>query len=132
MYYVPLKFFRFTFRFTPCATMNTPSYFQYWAKAHKAEDGKELQYHLLPYHLLDVAAINVVLSGWFRQVYKLYGREYLYPTSSKLKAMQLNSTIQFHVTSLQFESQVISTSQSGIDIKTIIFDKIKDIWDNFP
>lgn len=41
--------------------MNTPSYFQYWAKAHKAEDGKELQYHLLPYHLLDVAAVGYTL-----------------------------------------------------------------------
>ncbi|MBL7999443.1 MAG: CRISPR-associated helicase Cas3', partial [Candidatus Kapabacteria bacterium] len=41
--------------------MNTPSYFQYWAKAHKAEDGKELQYHLLPYHLLDVAAVSYTL-----------------------------------------------------------------------
>ena len=32
------------------------SYFKYWGKVERQEDGKERDYHLLPYHCLDVAA----------------------------------------------------------------------------
>jgi CRISPR-associated endonuclease/helicase Cas3 len=35
------------------------TYFKYWGKAEKAEDGRTPGYHLLPYHCLDVAAV-----GW--------------------------------------------------------------------
>jgi len=35
-------------------------YFKYWGKAGKKEEGKLLEYHFLPYHCLDVAAV-----GWF-------------------------------------------------------------------
>jgi len=35
----------------------TTSYYRYWAKAHKAKDNEPLAYHVLPYHLLDVAAV---------------------------------------------------------------------------
>lgn len=37
------------------------SYHSYWAKSHKTTDGEPLKYHLLPYHLLDVAAVAWVL-----------------------------------------------------------------------
>lgn len=36
-------------------------YYRFWAKAHKSSDTEPLQYHLLPYHLLDVAAVGYVL-----------------------------------------------------------------------
>jgi CRISPR-associated endonuclease/helicase Cas3 len=36
------------------------TYFKYWGKAEKAEDGEPLRYHLLPYHCLDVAAVVAV------------------------------------------------------------------------
>lgn len=35
----------------------TPSYFKYWGKAKKVLDGNGHDYHLLPYHCLDVAAV---------------------------------------------------------------------------
>jgi CRISPR-associated endonuclease/helicase Cas3 len=35
-----------------------PSYFKYWGKAKKSMDGGEHDYHLLPYHCLDVAAVG--------------------------------------------------------------------------
>jgi CRISPR-associated endonuclease/helicase Cas3 len=34
-----------------------PSYFKYWGKARKVSDGDGHDYHLLPYHCLDVAAV---------------------------------------------------------------------------
>jgi len=33
------------------------SYFKYWGKAKKSPDGNGIDYHLLPYHCLDVAAV---------------------------------------------------------------------------
>src|SRR5271157_3838128 len=33
-------------------------YFKYWGKARKKEDGSGYDYHLLPYHCLDVAAVG--------------------------------------------------------------------------
>jgi hypothetical protein len=44
----------------PNAAMQQPettSYYRYWAKAHKPKDNEPLAYHVLPYHLLDVAAV---------------------------------------------------------------------------
>ena len=41
--------------------MSEKSYFKYWGKAEKADEGKPLRYHLLPYHCLDVAAVGHVL-----------------------------------------------------------------------
>ena len=35
----------------------TPSYFKYWGKARKVSDGAGHDYHLLPYHCLDVGAV---------------------------------------------------------------------------
>tara|TARA_R110001606_G_scaffold398291_1_gene576963 strand:- start:855 stop:3278 length:2424 start_codon:yes stop_codon:yes gene_type:complete len=35
----------------------TPSYFKYWGKAKKVSGGSGHDYHLLPYHCLDVAAV---------------------------------------------------------------------------
>lgn len=35
----------------------TPSYFKYWGKAKKESNGDSPDYHLLPYHCLDVAAV---------------------------------------------------------------------------
>ena len=37
------------------------SYHSYWAKTQKTLEGEPLKYHLLPYHLLDVAAVAWVL-----------------------------------------------------------------------
>jgi CRISPR-associated endonuclease/helicase Cas3 len=37
------------------------TYFKYWGKAEKTEDGKPHLYHLLPYHCLDVAAVGWLL-----------------------------------------------------------------------
>jgi CRISPR-associated endonuclease/helicase Cas3 len=34
------------------------TYFKYWGKAEKTEEGKPPRYHLLPYHCLDVAAVG--------------------------------------------------------------------------
>ena len=39
---------------------NYPSYFKYWGKVSKNEDGS-FSYHLLPYHCLDVAAVGWIL-----------------------------------------------------------------------
>jgi hypothetical protein len=39
----------------------TPLYFKYWGKSRKREDGTGYDYHLLPYHCLDVAAV-----GWLQ------------------------------------------------------------------
>ena len=39
--------------------MTDKTYFKYWGKAERAEDGKPLRYHPLPYLCLDVAAV-----GW--------------------------------------------------------------------
>ena len=39
----------------------TESYFKYWGKAEKTEEGRTPGYHLLPYHCLDVAAVGQVL-----------------------------------------------------------------------
>ena len=39
----------------------TPSYFKYWGKARKVSDGGGHDYHLLPYHCLDVGAVGKVL-----------------------------------------------------------------------
>ncbi|MBL4608232.1 MAG: CRISPR-associated helicase Cas3' [Pseudomonadales bacterium] len=36
-------------------------YYQYWGKAKPTTDEKSVQYHLLPYHSLDVAAVGQVL-----------------------------------------------------------------------
>jgi CRISPR-associated endonuclease/helicase Cas3 len=33
--------------------------FKYWGKARKKEDGTGYDYHLLPYHCLDVAAVGM-------------------------------------------------------------------------
>jgi CRISPR-associated endonuclease/helicase Cas3 len=38
--------------------MDRTSYYQYWGKARKTADGK-WEYHLLPYHCLDVAAVGI-------------------------------------------------------------------------
>jgi len=35
-----------------------PLYYKYWGKARKKEDGSGFDYHLLPYHCLDVAAVG--------------------------------------------------------------------------
>ena len=40
--------------------MNNHPYYKYWGKAGGQVDGQPRQYHLLPYHCLDVAAV-----GWF-------------------------------------------------------------------
>ncbi|MBU2103269.1 MAG: hypothetical protein KKF80_07710 [Candidatus Omnitrophica bacterium] len=45
--------------------MNT--YFKYWGKARKKEDGR-WDYHLLPYHCLDVAAVEAIVSRWLQNV----------------------------------------------------------------
>ncbi len=37
--------------------MNEKGYYKYWGKARRSEDGK-WEYHLLPYHCLDVAAVG--------------------------------------------------------------------------
>lgn len=42
----------------------TAPYFQYWGKANKDHDGEGADYHLLPYHCLDVAAVADV---WWKQ-----------------------------------------------------------------
>jgi CRISPR-associated endonuclease/helicase Cas3 len=34
------------------------NYFKYWGKAAKDKEGGEMQYHLLAYHSLDVAAVG--------------------------------------------------------------------------
>lgn len=39
--------------------VNMPLYYKYWGKARKREDGG-YDYHLLPYHCLDVAAVGRV------------------------------------------------------------------------
>lgn len=39
--------------------MTDKTYFQYWGKTEKVEEGKPPKYHLLSYHCLDVAA-----AGW--------------------------------------------------------------------
>jgi CRISPR-associated endonuclease/helicase Cas3 len=41
--------------------MKTESYFRYWAKASKHNEGEMPNFHLLPYHLLDVAAVGYTL-----------------------------------------------------------------------
>ena len=41
-----------------------PLYYKYWGKARKKEDGTGYNYHLLPYHCLDVAAVGRV---WLEQ-----------------------------------------------------------------
>jgi CRISPR-associated endonuclease/helicase Cas3 len=33
-------------------------YYKYWGKVRKKEDGGGYEYHLLPYHCLDVAAVG--------------------------------------------------------------------------
>lgn len=38
--------------------MSEKSYFKYWGKAEKVEEGQSSHYHLLPYHCLDVAAVG--------------------------------------------------------------------------
>jgi hypothetical protein len=38
-------------------------YFKYWGKARKREDGSGYDYHLLPYHCLDVAAVEKFDTG---------------------------------------------------------------------
>ena len=40
------------------------SYFKYWGKAQKDETTGEYQYHLLPFHCLDVVAVADV---WLRK-----------------------------------------------------------------
>lgn len=42
-------------------TENNKAYFKYWGKAKKVPDGNGHDYHLLPYHCLDVAAVGKVL-----------------------------------------------------------------------
>jgi CRISPR-associated endonuclease/helicase Cas3 len=44
--------------------MLTKTYFNYWAKANKGQDGDKPSYHLLPYHCLDVAA---VAESWWQE-----------------------------------------------------------------
>jgi CRISPR-associated endonuclease/helicase Cas3 len=46
---------------TPKPSTETRPYHFYWAKTRKTEEGKPLEYHLLPYHLLDVAAVGYTL-----------------------------------------------------------------------
>lgn len=41
--------------------MTNKTYFKYWGKAEKGQEGKPPKYHLLPYHCLDVAAVGHVL-----------------------------------------------------------------------
>ena len=38
-----------------------PSYFKYWGKARTSDDTEGAEYHLLPYHCLDVAAVGLCL-----------------------------------------------------------------------
>jgi CRISPR-associated endonuclease/helicase Cas3 len=38
--------------------MSSKLYFRYWGKA-KPQDGSAAQFHLLPYHCLDVAAVGL-------------------------------------------------------------------------
>jgi CRISPR-associated endonuclease/helicase Cas3 len=38
--------------------MTAKPYFKYWGKARKRENGDGYDYHLLPYHCLDVAAVG--------------------------------------------------------------------------
>ncbi|UZR28333.1 HD domain-containing protein [Methylococcus mesophilus] len=42
------------------ADRNEHAYFRYWGKARK-EGEPDAPYHLLPYHCLDVAAVDAVL-----------------------------------------------------------------------
>ncbi len=46
---------------TPFETKAIKPYFKYWGKAERQEDGKARQYHLLPYHCLDVASVGWLL-----------------------------------------------------------------------
>jgi hypothetical protein len=39
-------------------------YYEYWGKAKKKEDGSGYDYHLLPYHCLDVAAVGKLNGHW--------------------------------------------------------------------
>jgi len=39
----------------------TATYYKYWGKAGKAEEGKPIHYHFLPYHCMDVAAVGWIL-----------------------------------------------------------------------
>ena len=43
--------------------INPPSYYQYWGKTKKSDEGDEgkVHYHLLCYHSLDVAAVGRLL-----------------------------------------------------------------------
>lgn len=43
------------------------NYYKYWGKAQKKEDGI-WDYHLLPYHYLDVAAVEAIVSRWLQNV----------------------------------------------------------------
>lgn len=45
-----------------------PSYMRYWGKAKKEPDGQGADYHLLPYHCLDVAA---VAERWWHQSHSM-------------------------------------------------------------
>jgi CRISPR-associated endonuclease/helicase Cas3 len=48
------------------------SYFRYWGKVRKDQDGNLQSFHLLPYHCLDVAAVGHVLmrrqESWLRRI----------------------------------------------------------------
>jgi hypothetical protein len=48
-------------------------YFKYWGKARKKENGEGYDYHLLPYHCLDVAAIT----GWTSRRTRRAGTAYM-------------------------------------------------------
>lgn len=48
----------------------TASYFKYWGKAKKDPDQDGADYHLLPYHCLDVAAVGALLLGPEKQITK--------------------------------------------------------------
>jgi CRISPR-associated endonuclease/helicase Cas3 len=44
-----------------CSMTSIPPYMQYWGKAKKDPDSEGADYHLLPYHCLDVAAVGKLL-----------------------------------------------------------------------
>ncbi|MGV7959952.1 CRISPR-associated helicase Cas3' [Photorhabdus tasmaniensis] len=50
--------------------MEIPIYFQYWGKAKRTSEAESIDYHLLPYHCLDVAAVGIQLLSLERSLTK--------------------------------------------------------------
>lgn len=67
-------------------TAHTASYFQYWGKARKNQQQDGADYHLLPYHCLDVAAVGTLLLGSQRPLNKDLA-EFLEITPFQLQSM---------------------------------------------